>query len=371
MDTASYTFAGTLDEVQEEFHRRQWTDGLPIIPPTVDRVERFLAQTDRAPTSSLGKVLPSNVEATVWSVAVNAVMAGCRPEYMPLLVAVVEAIADPRFRIEDAGSTPGWEPLVIVNGPVIRQIDMNFGGGVLRVGRQSNSSVGRFTRLYMNNVVGLRIPPGTTDRASIGQTFYVALAENEDVVRSIGWRSYSVDRGFEPGQSVVTVQSVVAASMPTYSAGPAMEDHARTISEVIGRGSWAYWAWSGLWFGSFHPLLVLTPSIAKAVAQGGRTKDDLRAYIHEHVKVSAEDLCRYARQVGITDFSLETLADQGRISAEYVASDDPARMLPAFPKPENIGIVVSGDSDRNQSKGYVQNHVQGPPVSKAVERGRR
>ncbi|MDO8672327.1 MAG: UGSC family (seleno)protein, partial [Dehalococcoidia bacterium] len=98
-------FAGTLDEVQEHFHKKLWSDGLPVIPPTIERVERFLRFTDRSPEEVLGRLPPEKREATVWNVAVNGVMSGCRPEYMPILLAIVEAISEPVWRIEDAGST--------------------------------------------------------------------------------------------------------------------------------------------------------------------------------------------------------------------------------------------------------------------------
>ncbi|MBI2907321.1 MAG: hypothetical protein HYX92_06685, partial [Chloroflexi bacterium] len=98
-------FKGSLDEVQEFFYKNMWSEGLPVIPPTLDRVEKFLRFTDRSPDEVLGTLLPENRQATVWNVAVNGVMAGCRPEYMPILVAVVECISDPEWRIEDAGST--------------------------------------------------------------------------------------------------------------------------------------------------------------------------------------------------------------------------------------------------------------------------
>ncbi|HTY61191.1 MAG TPA: hypothetical protein VMG30_02935, partial [Acidobacteriota bacterium] len=95
-------FCGTLDEVQEFFLRRQWTDGLPVIPPTIDRVEKFLKFTDRSREEVIGILLPESRAATVWNIAVNGVMAGCRPEYMPVLLAVIEAVSEPEFRIEDA-----------------------------------------------------------------------------------------------------------------------------------------------------------------------------------------------------------------------------------------------------------------------------
>ena len=179
-------YRGSLDEIQEHFHEHLWSDGLPVIPPTLARVERFLAQTPRAPDEVLGRLLPENRAATVWSIAVNGVMAGCRPEYMPVLVAIVEAIAEPIFRVEDAGSTPGWEPLVIVSGPIASRLDLNHGQGVMRVGRQANTTLGRFLRLYLRNVAGLRIPPGAGDKGSIAGSFNVALAEDEGAAAELG-----------------------------------------------------------------------------------------------------------------------------------------------------------------------------------------
>src|SRR2546427_1647629 len=132
---------GTLDEIQEHFHRNLWSDGLPVIPPTLARVERFLAHTRRQPDEVIGRLLPENRAATVWSIAVNAVMAGCRPEYMPVLLAIVEAIAEPIFRVEDAGSTPGWEPLVTVSGPIATRLDLHHGQGGMRSGPQANPSL--------------------------------------------------------------------------------------------------------------------------------------------------------------------------------------------------------------------------------------
>src|SRR5262249_34063022 len=110
-------YSGTLSQIEEYFSERYWTDGLPIIPPTIDRVEEFLRFTPRREDECLGTLLPERREATIWNVAVNGVMAGCRPEYMPILVAAAEALSDPIFGLEHAGSTPSWEPLVILSGP--------------------------------------------------------------------------------------------------------------------------------------------------------------------------------------------------------------------------------------------------------------
>ncbi|MBI2908489.1 MAG: hypothetical protein HYX92_12665 [Chloroflexi bacterium] len=358
-------FRGTLDEVEEFFYKNMWSEGLPIVPPTLERVQSFLKFTDRSPDEIIRVLLPENREATIWNVAVNGVMAGCRPEYMPVLVAVVEAIADPAFRIEDAGSTPGWEPLIILNGPIIKELDFNYGSSAMRVGRQANTSLGRFLRLYMRNVPGLRIPPGATDKGSFAYTFNVALAENEDAVAEMGWPPFSVDQGFKAGENIVTVQSVVSISPPTYSGGHTPEEHMRTIAGIIG-DNMAYRIAAGVRMGKLYPLFVLSPSVAGVLAKGGWTKDDVRRYLYENVQAPAEMLEWVAWQQGQSGFNFCKLAREGVAPQEYCVSEDPKRLVPVFLKPEWIGIVVSGDPGRNQSKGYVQNQAQGVPVSKKV-----
>jgi hypothetical protein len=185
-------FRGTLDEVQEHFDEQLWSDGLPVIPPTLDRVRAFLRFTERDAAEVLGILSPDDREATIWNIAVNGVMAGCRPEYMPVLVAMAEVIAEPRFHLRDAGATPGWEPLIILNGPIVKELDFNYESGVMRVGRQANTSIGRFLRLYMRNVAGLRIAPGHTDKGSIATGFNVVVPENQDALDELGWPSYRV-----------------------------------------------------------------------------------------------------------------------------------------------------------------------------------
>ncbi|HXF67989.1 MAG TPA: hypothetical protein VNK67_14995 [Burkholderiales bacterium] len=363
-EPGSVVFSGTLDEVQEYFDRRLWSDGLPVIPPTRDRVERFLRFCGRDPAEVLGVVPQEGREATVLSVAVNGVMAGCRPEYMPLLVAIVEAMCDPRFALEHAGSTPGWEPLVIVNGPLVKALDFNYGQGVMRVGRRANTSVGRFVRLYLRNLCGYRIPPGAGDKGSIGMSFNVALAEDEDTARAIGWPTFAEERGFAPDENVVTVQSVVVITPPTYSAGDRAEDHVRQFAEVMG-ASFAYWSHTGMKRGFWHPLIVVGPSIARVIAREW-SKDDVRRYLWENVKITAGRATHYARMTSTPTFSLERLVAEGVLPAEYAESDDPQRLVRVFIRPEHTGIVVAGDPGRNQSRGYMGNHDQGPPVSRRV-----
>ncbi|MBI2909558.1 MAG: hypothetical protein HYX92_18100 [Chloroflexi bacterium] len=357
-------FKGTLDEVQQFFYKNMWSEGLPIIPPTVERVEKFLRFTDRSPDEVIATLLPENRQATVWNVAVNGVMAGCRPEYMPILLAVVDAISDPEFRVGDAGSTPGWEPLIVLSGPIMKELDFNYGASVMRVGRQANTSIGRFLRLYMRNIPGLRIPPGDTDKGSIAQTFNVVMAENEDAVADMGWQPYSVDRGFKAGDNLVTVISVTSISPPTYSGGHTAAQHMETIAELIGQRSMAYWTATAAHVGQFYPLFCLGPSIAGVIAKDGWSKDDIRKYLYENVRMPAAKLERL--QGGLTNCVFCEEVERGVISKDFCLSADPNRMVPIFLKPEWIQIVVSGDPGRNQSKGYCQNHKQGPPTSRKV-----
>jgi hypothetical protein len=360
---------GTFDEVQDLFHERHWTDGMPVVPPTPERVAAFLAHTDRSPDEVLGTLLPGNVEATVWNTAVNGVMAGCRPEYLPVLLAVVEALADPTFKVQDAGSTPGWEPLVTVSGPVVAELGFNSGTGVMRVGNRANTSIGRFVRLYLRNVAGLRPQPDETDKGAIATTFNVALPENAEAVAELGWTPHQVDRGFAATDSVVTVRSVVTISAPIYSAGARAEDHLATIARVTAEaiGPWAYHSYV---YGQQFPLVVIGPGIARAIAAGGYGKAEVSRYLYEHVVVDGAWVAHYGRGASGKRFQWAELAAAGKAPAEYADAEETGRMVRAFLSPESIDVVVAGNPGRNQSRAYIENHAQGVPVSKRIRRRR-
>lgn len=359
-------FSGTIDEVNDHYYAQQWTDGMPIVPPTAARIEQFLRYTDRAPDEVIGVCPPDNREATVWNIAANGVMAGCRPEYMPVLLAVVSALTDPEFRMQDAGSTPGWEPIIVVSGPIVKTLDFNSGASVMRFGRRANTTLGRFLRLVLRNLAGFRFAPGAGDKGSIGQSFFVAMAENEDACAEVGWPTFAMDRGYATGSNVVTVQSVVSVSPPVYTGSEDAKEHARIYAEVIG-GSCSYWSPVAMAYAKYHPLILMSPSIAKVFAADGWSKDDIRRHLYDNTWITAADAERWAYYVGLTGFSLKRQVEQGLLPAEYCASDDPHRRVRVFQKPEWIGIVVAGDPGRNQSRAYCSNHTQGPPVSREIE----
>ena len=364
-DPRDIVFSGSYDEVQEYFLSNHWSDGLPVTPPTLERVEAFLRYTDRDPGEVLGVIQPANREATIWATAVNGVMSGCRPEYMPILIAIVEAMAEPNFYARDFGATPGLEPMVIVNGPIVKQLGFNYGTAVMRVGRQSNTSIGRFARMFLRNLVGLRFSPDESDKATIGLGMNVAAAENEDAVSEIGWTSFAEDQGFTRDDNVVTVQSVMCSSIPIYTAGNTAKEHADRLVEIFG-GMCAGWAHTGIKKAKNFPLLLMSPGVATIIARDGWSKADLQRYIWENTKIKVSTLSRHAWELGYTSFDLKQLHTEGMVSDAYVASDDPKRLVPVFVKPEAIGIVLAGDPGRNQSRGYVQNQSHGYPTAKRV-----
>ena len=150
-------------------------------------------------------------------------MAGCRPEYMPILLAIAEVMATPTFGLKHGGSTPGWEAMVILNGPIALQLGFNHKGGVLRPGNQANTSIGRFYRLFARNVAGFL--PGTTDMGTFGHMFRAVVPENEQACADIGWEPLHVTRGFKNTDNVITITSVRAVSDPFVTAGESAEQH--------------------------------------------------------------------------------------------------------------------------------------------------
>lgn len=189
--------------VNELFYKRGWTDGLPIVPPTIGKVEEMLRYTDRPRYEVVGELDPLKGQATVEKIAVNAVMAGCRPEYLPIVIAAVEAIAEPDFNLRGVQTTDeNVTPLLIINGPIARQLDVNSGFGALGPGWQANATIGRAIRLIMNNIGGGW--PWAVSLAGIGQPgrYTLCLAENE---QQNPWEPLHVELGYDKDVSVVTV----------------------------------------------------------------------------------------------------------------------------------------------------------------------
>ncbi|MEZ5857273.1 MAG: thioredoxin family protein [Hyphomicrobiaceae bacterium] len=194
---------GAWEDEHEAAFDRDWADGLPVVPPTPVRVYRMLAGTKRDPHEVLGQMPPDYEAVTVEKVAINAVMAGCRPDYMPVLLAAVEAVLDDAFCLHGTIATTMFiGPIIVVNGPVRKQLGMNSGINALGQGNRANSTIGRALQLAIRNIGGGK--PGGIDRSTLGSPGKIGFcfAENEEVS---DWEPLAVERGVAPGKSAVTL----------------------------------------------------------------------------------------------------------------------------------------------------------------------
>jgi hypothetical protein len=357
---------GTFEEVNEYFIAHELSDGLPIVPPTIDKVEAFLRYTRRDPDEVLGVLLPDSRAATVWSVAVNGVMAGCRPEYMPVLVALVEAMADHDYGVEHSGNTPGGETLIVINGSIIKELGFNYTQGVMRDGFQANTSVGRFWRLYLRNVAGFL--PHKNDKATFGNTWRVVVAENEDVLANIGWPAISADMGYSPGSNTVTIARHTGGNHISSVSGATPEAVLPYIADaVIKQYSWQIMFTVGQGMGTLRPMILLSPILAETIAAGGWSKQDFKQKLFDHARMPARVFERYLRdwtQKPVWDMAAEHKA--GRIPRVFHESDDPERMVPIVWKPDDYMIAVTGDLGRNSCYVFAHNGVLGYPVAKQI-----
>lgn len=199
----------TFEGAQEDYFERGWTDGLPVVPPTLERVEAMLAASGLEPGALLGSVPTRNVEVTAEKVAVNAVMAGCLPEYFPVVVAAVRAHLQPLGNSHSTTATLGGAAhAVIVNGPIRHQIGVQSGQACFGPGFRPNATIGRALRLVIRNVC--RTVPGVLDRATFSWPLRYSFCFGENEAAS-DWTPLHVQLGFNPDQSVATVHSVLEA----------------------------------------------------------------------------------------------------------------------------------------------------------------
>lgn len=357
---------GSFEDINEYFYAKGLSDGLPIVPPTLERIAAFLRHTDRDPEASLGTLLPDSRAATVWSIAVNGVMAGCRPEYMPVLVALVEAMADPAYGVEHSGNTPGGETLIIVNGSIIRKLGFNYTQGVMRDGFRPNTAIGRFWRLYLRNVAGFL--PHKNDKATFGNTWRVVVAENEEVVRDIGWAPISADMGFSAGDDTVTIARYTGGNHISSVSGSTPQEMMPYLCDaMVKQYSWQIMFTVGQGMGTLRPLMLVSPIIAETIAGWGWSKQDLQRHLFDHARITARQFERILRdwtQKPIWNLAEE--AQAGRIPPVYHESDDPERLVPLVWEPEHFMIAVTGDLTRNSVYIFAHNGVLGFPVAKRI-----
>ncbi len=266
----------------EACYEREWTDGLPVVPPTPVRVMRMLAGTELNPAEIIGSVPPDYVECTVEKVAINAVMAGCKPEYLPTVIAVLRAALQDRFCMHGLLCTTYFSsPVVIVNGPVSRHIGMNSGMNALGQGNRANATIGRALQLLIRNVGGGK--PGGIDRSTLGNPGKYTFCFSEDE-SDPEWPSLAMDRGYERDDSVVSlfagdgVQPILdQLSRTPESLAKSMAASLRSVAHVKR-------------FGMADAILVVCPEHRRLLKESGWSKERLKQALYDELMTPGTEL---------------------------------------------------------------------------------
>lgn len=270
----------------EACFERGWSDGLPVVPPTPLRVLRMLQATDLSPDTIIGVVPPDNVECSVEKLAINAVMAGCKPEYFPVVIAALRGALQDAFCVHGLLCTTYFSgPVLIVNGPVSRHIGMNSGINVFGQGNRANSTIGRALQLLIRNVGGGA--PGGIDRATMGTPAKLGFSFAEDE-SDASWPSLAMDRGFDRGQSVVNLFAgdgiIPIVDQHSRTAESLTKSFAATMLTMVNKKL----------FGMADAVLVVCPEHRRLLKECGWNKDDLRNALTEELKAPGAELIQGA-----------------------------------------------------------------------------
>ena len=279
--TDGVVFTGNYDEIEHYFAENGWTDGLPIVPPTPERVAAFLKYTDRPPESVVAVVPPAYRKTTVRLVAVNGVMAGCPPEFMPILIAFTKAMADGNFR-RTLASTHAWTPYCWLNGPLARQLELDAGQGEISAMR--NAQIGRFINLAMLNLGGYYIKQNRM--GTFGYLMPWCLVEDDRAAGELKWRPYHVQQGFRLNDSVLTAASALSWGN---NLAPATADPQK-IMELM---AWDAVEKQQFALGSGTPFvyrtMLMTPQVARDLAKQYPEKEKLEAALIAAARRPAEE----------------------------------------------------------------------------------
>jgi hypothetical protein len=303
-------------ELIEAYYERGWTDGLPVVPPTEKSVAEMLAGAGLRAEDIIGEIRDRQVVVTAWKLAINAVLAGCRPEYVPVVAAAIRGLCHPDFAYHGPASSTGGSAIVlIVNGPITRAVGINSGNNVFGQGVRANATIGRAVRLIMMNVMNTK--PGLLDRATLGTPgkYSFCFAENEE---NHPWAPLHVERGFRPEQSAVTVYASNSlyqvynqlASTPA----PLLLCFADALCNLG----------SPNLRGHNQSLIVFAGEHAEMLRQSGWSKGDVRAFLVQHARRTIADLKRAGRRPGDVEPADETTWKH------------------AFESPEDLLIVCAG-----------------------------
>jgi hypothetical protein len=307
------------EKISYDFYIRRMTDGLPVIPPTKERVQKLLNYTDRDFQELIAVLPPRMGRATPEKIAVNSVMAGCMPQFMPMLMNIIESISDYKFNL--AGINATTHPVsicTIMNGQISREIGASGGAGCLGPGNIANASIGRAVRLCLMNIAGA--VPGLGDHATLGSPakYSYAFAEFES---ESPWESLSNERGFNEDTSTTTVMAVEAPQNVNDHRSKRAEDLLETIVQTASTAGCNNSHVPG------EILLIMSPEHAKTISNDGWNKQDIKNYLHENCSVLLE------------------LADRGgrKIDEKWI-DDENIRITRT---PEDVVVVVAGGVGRH------------------------
>ena len=283
----------TISEYVELVNRyidEGYTDGLPVIPPYPEAVAAMIEASGRPADQVLGTMPPRNVPLTIQTVAINAVMAGCLPEYMPVIVTMMEAVLEPEFNLVwPSTTTKGVAPLVIINGPIRNKLNINCQGNLFGPGFRANATIGRALRLLINNVGGAKTQ--ILDKSVFGHMGKYTYVIGEDEENS-PWTPFHVDRGFAPEDSTVTVIALDAPKMvvdfqtDAKTLLCAIADMASPLTNV------------GPGYKDGEIVVILGPEHRTTLVEDGWNKEQVRGFLYEHMGRRVADFKRAGRNLG-------------------------------------------------------------------------
>jgi len=318
---ATFEAADDFGAINRLYRERGWGDGLPIVPPTRQRVDLMLKNTRREPHDIVARVAPGYGAATVERIAINAVMAGCEPDYVPILISATEAVSDANFNLQGIQATTNpvavW---VIINGPLAKRAGINATFNCIGQGAWANATIGRALRLILQNVGGAL--PGEMDRATHGQPgkYSFCCAEHEE---ASPWAPLHVERGFSAGNSTVTVVGAEGTmNMNTHSKDA--PELVRIIAETLIHPASNDYVYGG------EPWLLLSPEHAEVFRRGGFGKADVKRALWEASRMAA------------SRFSATELQRVRDSRSQELGDITPETQIPVSPHPENVQILVAG-----------------------------
>ena len=358
-----------LDSVNRFLEERDWSDGMPVIPPTPAAVEAMLKGTKRDPQEVVMVMEPGFGLATVEKIAVNAVMAGCAPEQFPVLLAAIDCIAQPEMNHRDMQVSGHTEaPLILVNGPIARKAGINYSTSAMGPGvvNRPNTSIGRALRLCLINIGYCKAGAGDPNFIGLPTKFGMCIAENEDLSP---WQPYHMDKGFRHDESAVTVVTVTGPADILDSSSRKPEDTLDNIGSNMayrhsGAGGWLR-GWQSAqvghtnkrvpYQGPYHPI-ILSPSRAVILAEAGMSKQDTQEWLHQNCRIRLSDVLGSRGMP--KDENGKWLAHPELQHLE----NDPDATVPALESPEQYLLFVTGGSTHYANFFYGTYGIATQPV---------